>query len=117
MKKKNNKRPLLVALDVYRPAAIDQLITLGTSIDVEVYYDKESKDVVDIATRALGYAREKGFDLVILDTAGRLQVDEALMNELKNVNSIIKNMINTCPNIQYSKKPCAFCTKIAIEKR
>ena len=90
MKKKNNKRPLLVALDVYRPAAIDQLITLGKSIDIEVFYDKESKDVVNIATRALSYAREKGFDLVILDTAGRLQVDEALMDELKNVNSVIK---------------------------
>ena len=90
MKKKNNKRPLLVACDIYRPAAIDQLITLGKSIDVEVFYDKESKDVVDIATRALAYAREKGFDLVILDTAGRLQVDEALMDELKNVNSVIK---------------------------
>lgn len=90
MKKKNNKRPLLVALDVYRPAAIDQLITLGKSIDVEVFYDKDSKDVVNIASRALGYAREKGFDLVILDTAGRLQVDEALMDELKNVNSVIK---------------------------
>lgn len=90
MKKKNNKRPLLVACDIYRPAAIDQLITLGKSIDVEVFYDKESKDVVDIATRALAYAREKAFDLVILDTAGRLQVDEALMDELKNVNSVIK---------------------------
>ena len=90
MKKKNNKKPLLVACDVYRPAAIDQLITLGKSIDVEVFYDKESKDVVNIATRALSYAREKGFDLVILDTAGRLQVDEALMDELKNVNSVIK---------------------------
>ena len=90
MKKKNNKRPLLVACDIYRPAAIDQLITLGKSIDVEVFYDKESKDVVDIATRALAYAREKGFDLVILDTAGRLQVDEALMDELKDVNSVIK---------------------------
>ena len=90
MKKKNNKKPLLVACDVYRPAAIDQLITLGKSIDVEVFYDKESKDVVNIATRALGYARENGFDLVILDTAGRLQVDEALMDELKNVNSVIK---------------------------
>ena len=90
MKKKNNKRPLLVALDVYRPAAIDQLITLGKSIDVEVYYDKESKDVVNIASRALAYAREKGHDLLILDTAGRLQVDEELMNELKDVNAAIK---------------------------
>jgi signal recognition particle subunit SRP54 len=90
MKKKNNKHPLLVALDVYRPAAIDQLITLGKSIDVEVFYDKESKDVVDIASRAIGYAREKGLDLVILDTAGRLQIDEALMEELKNINVAIK---------------------------
>lgn len=90
MKKKNNKKPLLVALDVYRPAAIDQLITLAKSIDVECYYDKESKDVVTIASNALKYAREKGFDLVILDTAGRLQVDEVLMEELKNVNAVIK---------------------------
>ena len=90
MKKKNNKKPLLVALDVYRPAAIDQLITLGKSIDVEVFYDKENKNVVEIASRAVAYAREKGFDLIILDTAGRLQVDEALMNELKDVNSVIK---------------------------
>lgn len=90
MRKKNNKKPLLVALDVYRPAAIDQLITLGKSIDVEVFYDKENKNVVEIASKALAYAREKGFDLVILDTAGRLQVDEELMDELKNVNSAIK---------------------------
>ena len=90
MKKKNNKHPLLVGLDVYRPAAIDQLITLGKSIDVEVFYDKDSKDVVDIANRALAYAREKGLDLVILDTAGRLQIDEALMEELKNLNTNIK---------------------------
>ena len=90
MKKKNNKKPLLVALDVYRPAAIDQLITLGKSIDVEVFYQKDNKNVLEIATQALAYAREKGFDLIILDTAGRLQVDEELMNELKEVNSAIK---------------------------
>ena len=90
LRKKQNKRPLLVGLDVYRPAAIDQLITLGKTINAEVYYDKESKDVVDIATRALGYAREKGFDLVIYDTAGRLHIDEELMQELKNVSAAVK---------------------------
>ena len=90
MKKKQNKHPLLVALDVYRPAAIDQLATLAKSIDVEVYLDKDSKDVVDIAKRGLAYAREKGYDLVIFDTAGRLQIDEVLMQELKNLNTEIK---------------------------
>lgn len=90
LRKKQNKRPLLVGLDIYRPAAIDQLITLGKSINVDVFYDKESKDVVDIASRALAYAREKGHDLIIYDTAGRLHVDEALMEELKNVSVAIK---------------------------
>lgn len=90
LRKKQNKKPLLVGLDVYRPAAIDQLITLGKSINVDVFYDKESKDVVDIATRALAYAREKGHDLVIYDTAGRLHIDEGLMQELKDVASAIK---------------------------
>lgn len=90
LRKKQNKKPLLVGLDVYRPAAIDQLITLGKSINVEVFYDKNSKDVVDIATKALGYARENGHDLVILDTAGRLHIDEQLMQELKDVATNIK---------------------------
>ena len=90
LRKKQNKRPLLVGLDVYRPAAIDQLITLGKSINAEVFYDKESKDVVDIASRALAYAREKGHDLVIYDTAGRLHIDEELMQELKNVSTAVK---------------------------
>ncbi|HHU59688.1 TPA: signal recognition particle protein, partial [bacterium] len=76
---KQNKKPLLVGLDVYRPAAIDQLINLGESIGVEVYFDRESKDVVDIAKRAEAYAREKGFNLIIYDTAGRLHIDETLM--------------------------------------
>ena len=120
MRKKNNKRPLLVALDVYRPAAIDQLITLGKSIDVEVFYDKESKDVVNIATRALAYAREKGFDLVILDTAGRLQVDEALMDELKNIilsslNS--KNMIDKTILLSKTDRFKFLDFRNAIEKR
>ena len=90
LKKKQNKRPLLVGLDVYRPAAIDQLITLGKTIGVDVFYDKETKDVVDIATRALALAREKGYDLVIFDTAGRLHIDEELMQELKDVAVAVK---------------------------
>ena len=90
LKKKQNKKPLLVGLDVYRPAAIDQLITLGKTIGVDVFYDKETKDVVDIATRALAHAREKGYDLVIFDTAGRLHIDEELMQELKDVAVAVK---------------------------
>lgn len=90
LKKKQNKKPLLVALDVYRPAAIDQLITLGKTINVEVFYDKDSKNVVDIASRALAYARENGHDLIIYDTAGRLHIDEQLMDELKNVSVSVK---------------------------
>ncbi len=87
---KQNKKPLLVGLDVYRPAAIDQLINLGESIGVEVYFDRESKDVVDIAKRAEAYAREKGFNLIIYDTAGRLHIDETLMDELRSVRENIK---------------------------
>ena len=90
LRKKQNKKPLLVGLDVYRPAAIDQLITLGKSINVDVFYDKDSKDVVNIASRALAYARENGHDLVIYDTAGRLHIDEELMQELKDVSTTIK---------------------------
>ena len=90
LKKKQNKKPLLVGLDVYRPAAIDQLITLGKTIGVDVFYDKETKDVVDIATRALAHAREKGYDLIIFDTASRLHIDEELMQELKDVAVAVK---------------------------
>ena len=90
LRKKQNKKPLLVGLDVYRPAAIDQLITLGKTINVDVFYDKETKNVVDIATRALAHAREKGYDLVIFDTAGRLHIDEELMQELKDVATAVK---------------------------
>ena len=90
LRKKQNKKPLLVGLDVYRPAAIDQLITLGKTIGVDVFYDKETKNVVDIASRALAQAREKGYDLVIFDTAGRLHIDEELMQELKDVSVAVK---------------------------
>ena len=90
LRKKQNKKPLLIGLDVYRPAAIDQLITLGKTIGVDVFYDKETKNVVDIATRGLAYARENGHDLLIFDTAGRLHIDEELMQELKDVAASIK---------------------------
>lgn len=90
LRKKSNKKPLLVALDVYRPAAIDQLISLGKSVNIEVFYDKESKDVLSIAQKAMVYSREKGFDLIIFDTAGRLHIDEKLMEELKAIASLVK---------------------------
>ncbi len=83
--RKKEKKVLLCALDVYRPAAIDQLITLGKQLAIEVYHEKENKDVVAIAKNALSYAKKNLFDIVILDTAGRLHIDEELMNELSEV--------------------------------
>ena len=85
LKKKMNKKTLLVACDVYRPAAIDQLITLGKSIDAEVYSKGTGVAPLDIVKEALVYARENKFDNVIIDTAGRLTVDEKLMQELKDI--------------------------------
>jgi len=90
LKKKRNKNPLLVAADVYRPAAIDQLHVIGEQIDVEVYSDKENKDPVSIAKDAIKHAKSKGFDVVIVDTAGRLAVDEMMMKEI----SAVKKSIN-----------------------
>lgn len=84
------KKPLLVADDVYRPAAIDQLQTLGASINIPVYAEPESKDVVKIAENAIDYARKNGNDLVIIDTAGRLAVDEKMMDEI----AAIKKAVN-----------------------
>lgn len=80
--KKEGKNPLLVACDVYRPAAIKQIQTLGQQIGVEVFADTESKDVQKIVQNALSYAKENGFNVVILDTAGRLQIDTEMMAEL-----------------------------------
>ena len=85
LKTKKFKRPLMVAGDVYRPAAIDQLIVLGEKINVPVYFDKESKDPVQIALSGIAKAKADGCDVVIIDTAGRLAVDEAMMTEIAQV--------------------------------
>lgn len=84
------KNPLLVAGDVYRPAAIEQLRVLGESIDVPVYSEPDSKDPVQIALNALAYARQHHHDLVIVDTAGRLAVDEQMMAEIEAIKNAIK---------------------------
>lgn len=86
--KKEGKNPLLVACDVYRPAAIKQLQTLGTQIGVEVYSDEDSKDVQKIVKNAIEYSKEKGFNVLILDTAGRLQIDTEMMAELLLIDRI-----------------------------
>ncbi|MBE6551306.1 MAG: signal recognition particle protein [Ruminococcaceae bacterium] len=83
--KKQNKRPLLVACDVYRPAAVKQLEVVGESIDVPVFSIPDSKDPVKIADEAIKFANKNGNDLVIIDTAGRLHIDETLMGELKSI--------------------------------
>ncbi|WP_300664671.1 signal recognition particle protein [Fluviicola sp.] len=85
LKTKKNKKPLLVACDVYRPAAIDQLHVLGEQLGIEVFSNKEEKDPVKIATAAVNYAKSNGFNVVIVDTAGRLAVDEAMMDEIERV--------------------------------
>lgn len=85
LKTKKGKKPLLVACDVYRPAAIDQLHVLGNQLGVEVYSNKEEKNPVKIATDAIAYAKSNSFNVVIVDTAGRLAVDEQMMNEIEKV--------------------------------
>ena len=85
LKTKKNKKPLLVACDVYRPAAIDQLHVLGDQLGIEVFSNKEEKDPVKIASEAVNYAKSKGFNVVIVDTAGRLAVDEAMMDEIERI--------------------------------
>ncbi len=89
LKKKKGKNPMLVAADVYRPAAIDQLHVLGEQINTEVYSDKENKNPVDIAKAGINHAKSKGYDVVIIDTAGRLAVDEQMMNEIAAVKQAI----------------------------
>ena len=90
LKKKNNKKPLLVACDVYRPAAIDQLVVLGEQIDVPVFSDREEKNPVKIAQTAIKQAKQQNNDVVIIDTAGRLAVDEVLMKEISDIHHTVK---------------------------
>lgn len=88
LRKKYNKKPLLVACDVYRPAAIDQLKQLGRELNIEVYSEGK-EDPVKIASNAVNYAKENGFNYVLVDTAGRLHIDELLMQELENITNSI----------------------------
>ena len=90
LKEGKKKKPLLAACDVYRPAAIEQLKTVGQAIGVPVYSEPESKDPVAIALHAIDEAKKTGCDVVIVDTAGRLAVDEEMMKEIKNIKDAIK---------------------------
>lgn len=85
LKKKQHKNPLLVACDVYRPAAIEQLKVVAGQIDVPVYSEPDNKNVLEIAQNAIKDAKSKGYDVVIIDTAGRLAVDEDMMNEIESL--------------------------------
>ena len=89
LKTKRSKKPLLAACDVYRPAAIDQLQVLGQQIGVEVYTEPDNKKPVEIAKNAVKHAKEYGYDVVIIDTAGRLAVDEEMMNEISNIKDAV----------------------------
>ena len=88
LRKKHAKKPLLVACDVYRPAAIDQLKQIGKQLNIEVY-DEGKNNPVEISSNAIKYAKENGFDYVLIDTAGRLHIDDDLMDELININTKI----------------------------
>lgn len=87
LRKKEAKKPLLVACDIYRPAAIDQLKTVGKSLNIPVY-SEDGKKVTEIVSNALEYAKTQGNDYIIIDTAGRLHIDDALMDELKDVEEL-----------------------------
>ena len=88
LRKKHSKKPLLVACDVYRPAAIDQLKQIGKELNIEVYSEGKG-DPVEISKDAIKYANDFGFDYILIDTAGRLHIDEELMDELKNISNDI----------------------------
>ena len=88
LRKKHSKKPLLVACDIYRPAAIDQLKQIGRELNIEVY-SEGIKDPKEIVTNAINYAKENKFDYILIDTAGRLHVDEELMNELNDIKQIV----------------------------
>jgi signal recognition particle subunit SRP54 len=87
--RKKGRKVLLTAADVYRPAAIDQLETLGKQLDITVYSERENKDPVSIARNAIAHAKQHGFTAVIIDTAGRLAVDEAMMDEITRIKKAI----------------------------
>jgi len=89
LKTKRSKKPLLVAADVYRPAAIDQLHVVGGQIGVEVFSERENKNPVDIALNGIKHAKANGYNVVIIDTAGRLAVDEDMMNEIANIHKAV----------------------------
>lgn len=89
LRKKHSKKPLIVACDIYRPAAIEQLKTIGKSLNIPVF-EEGKKNPVEIVKDALEYAKENKYDYVLVDTAGRLQIDEALMDELININTEVK---------------------------
>ncbi|MEY4127565.1 MAG: hypothetical protein RL737_1754, partial [Bacteroidota bacterium] len=90
LKTKKGKNPLLVACDIYRPAAIDQLHVVGESVGVAVFSDRGNNSAVDIATKAIQYAKQNGHNVVIVDTAGRLAVDEEMMAEIEQVKAAIQ---------------------------
>ena len=89
LRKKHNKKPLLVACDIYRPAAIEQLKQIGKELNIPVY-SEDSKDAVSIAKDGVCYAKENGYDYVLIDTAGRLHIDDNLMEELQNIKQEVK---------------------------
>jgi signal recognition particle subunit SRP54 len=90
LKTKKDKNPLLVACDIYRPAAINQLQIVGEQIGVEVFSDEGNQDPVAISKAAIAYAKQNGFNVVIIDTAGRLAVDEMMMTEIANIHAAVK---------------------------
>ena len=90
MLRKSGKKPIMVACDIYRPAAIDQLEVIGKQLNIPVYSDRENKDVVEIAKAAFKEANSKLYDVIILDTAGRVHIDETLMDELKRLKEFAK---------------------------
>jgi len=100
LKAKQRKNPLLVACDVYRPAAIEQLRVVGQTVGVPVYSEPDSKNVLDIAAHAISEAKAKGHDVVIIDTAGRLHVKANLMEELKKMSRVVER---ECPNSNFYK--------------
>ena len=90
IRKKKSLKPLMVACDVYRPAAIEQLHVLGKDLDIEVYSEEDNKDPVAIANAGVKHGKSKGHNLIIIDTAGRLAIDEEMMNEISNIKKAIK---------------------------